>query len=659
MEKKNRLNGFLEKPHLGLLVLSIFAVVILEVINHKGIVGAFRFIIEEPFAFVINLTVLLLAYSLVLLFRRRVFACTVVSLIWIVMGTVNLILLLQRNTQFNASDILIFRYGILITLRYFKPFEIVLICAGIIVAVILLVFLYRKAPKKESKPDYRAGGITVGVLALLLVTLICIGNYTGIVKPRFVDITEGYTKNGFLYAFGCSLFESGVDEPENYSDDSVEGIASKLDDDIADTKDRPNVIFVQLESFIDPDEINGLEFDGDPVPNFNALCRDYPSGHLSVQVVGGGTANTEFEILTGMNLKYFGTIEYPYETLAESRTCESMAYNYKALGYKAHAIHNFSAGFYMRNEVFANLGFDTFTPFEYMSDIVYNDIGWAKDAILERYIFSALESTEERDFIFAISVQGHGSYPTDFDDSVSDIDTTYHSDDISDYSSKIDYYVSQMHEMDDFVGSLVSALSEFKEECVVVFYGDHIPGIGFTDEMMKSGSVNKTEYVIWSNFGLDGKDLDLTSYQLAAHVQEMLGFSSGKITQIHQKFGDEENYQHYLETAEYDVYEGNYILYGGNNPFEAEEIGYGVEEISINETYLVDKTLYVSGVNFNEHSAVYINGSKKITEYISSDLIMVDGVKIEEGDEITVAQMSYQMPWQFLDKCEAVTFSEE
>ncbi len=643
---------FLDRPCLSWVTVSFVTYLISECINQRGFDGLIRFIIASPYAFILNLAIVMLTYSVALFIRRRLFCYTLTAALWTFMTATNLVLLIQRNTQFNCSDILIFRYGIFITSRYLSLLHCILITLGIMLVITFVVYLYKKGYRSETAGGKKKHGIIVGILAAVIVAMSFIGNLTGLLLPRFTNIAEGYGKNGFVYAFFCSVTESGVDEPEELEEGSVESIISAFPDEDKISDTAPNVIFVQLESFIDPDEFVGLELESDPVPNFNRLTEQYPSGYLDVSVLGGGTANTEFEIMTGMNIKDFGTIEYPYESFLDARTCESMAYNYKALGYKAHAMHNFSAGFYMRNKVFANLGYDTFTSFEYMTDIEYNPIGWAKDSILERYIMSALEGSAEPDFIYAISVQGHGSYPTDFDDSESDVTTTYSSTDIEDIRPQIDYYVSQVREMDEFIGSLTDRLSNYDEPTVVVFYGDHLPGIALTEDMLETGSLYKTEYVVWSNFDIEAEDRDLCTYQLAAHVQSLIGCSSGQITKLHQTYKDTPEYGEYLKVLEYDIIEGDMLTYGGENPFEPAELKFGVEDILVTDATYVDKDLYVTGVNFNEHSAVYINGNRKSTEYINSTTLVVKNAKLEEGDKITVAQMSYQMPWTYLSETE-------
>lgn len=112
---------------------------------------------------------------------------------------------------------------------------------------------------------------------------------------------------------------------------------------------------LQLESFFDPLQYRIMNF-RDPVPFFRYLKEKYPSGYLSVPSVGAGTANTEFECITAMNLDFFGPGEYPYKTVLQKTSCESVAFDLKELGYGAHAIHNNEGTFYDRHKVFSQLG---------------------------------------------------------------------------------------------------------------------------------------------------------------------------------------------------------------------------------------------------------------------------------------------------------------
>ena len=136
------------------------------------------------------------------------------------------------------------------------------------------------------------------------------------------------------------------------------------------------------------------------------MFKKYSTGYFKVPSVGAGTANTEFEVLTGMNLRYFGPGEYPYKTMLKDHTCESAATALGKLGYGTHALHNNGGNFYSRARVFNNIGFDSFTSKEFMNILQLTENGWAKDAVLVQHIMDAMNSTKENDFVFTVSLQG-------------------------------------------------------------------------------------------------------------------------------------------------------------------------------------------------------------------------------------------------------------
>ena len=139
----------------------------------------------------------------------------------------------------------------------------------------------------------------------------------------------------------------------------------------------------------------------DACPNLRSMFENYSSGYFKVPSVGAGTANTEFEVLTGMNLRYFGPGEYPYKTYVKEKPCESAASALSALGYGTHALHNNGGNFYSRARVFDNMGFDSFTSKEFMNILQQTPNGWATDAILVDHILDAMDTTEGKDFVFA------------------------------------------------------------------------------------------------------------------------------------------------------------------------------------------------------------------------------------------------------------------
>ena len=277
---------------------------------------------------------------------------------------------------------------------------------------------------------------------------------------------------------------------------------------------------MQLESFFDPTLVNYLDISEDPIPTFRKLMKEYSSGYYKVPSVGAGTANTEFESITGMSMHYFGPGEYPYKSILRETTCESAPYVLKNLGYTTHAVHNNEANFYGRRSIFPNLGFDTFTSEEYMArENEKNPNGWVKDEVLTDEILKCLDSTEGPDYVYTISVQGHGAYPDE--QILEDPEITVSGAPTEEENNKWEYYVNEIHEMDNFVKELTDKLADYPEDVVLVMYGDHLPTMGLTVEDLKNKYLFQTEYVMWDNFGLKKKKENLAAYQMAAEVMDL------------------------------------------------------------------------------------------------------------------------------------------
>ena len=443
-----------------------------------------------------------------------------------------------------------------------------------------------------------------------------------------------------MYCFTSSIKDRGISKSKEYSEEYIDGIKDELDENVPDASETsPNIIFVQLESFFDPKLVKGVTFSSNPTPNLDRIMKEYSSGYLSVPCFGAGTANTEFEVQTGVNLDDFGPGEYPYRTVMQSKTCESAAYDLRKLGYSTHAIHNNDATFYDRYKVFSHLGYDTFTSIEYMdSDYQKTPLGWAKDKMLTALIKKALDSTEGADYIFTISVQGHGDYPTTMPEGfIPGITVSGFFDE--EEQVQFEYYVNQIHEMDTFIGELTNMLSRRNEETVLVMYGDHLPTFNFTNDTMENGDIYQTEYFIWSNYGLEKKDIDLQAYQLSAAVFDRLGISEGYIMKFHQAKHNDADYLKKLKVLEYDILYGDKQIYDGKVPYVATDLKMGIGDITIDEVYDYKDYVCISGKNFNDFSTVYINNKEQENaELISSTMIRVPKRSIKSGDEIAIAQ---------------------
>lgn len=633
-------------------VLAFLLGAIMEMLGRQSVGEGLGFLLLHPVYFLCNMLVILSTLLLSLLVSRRIFMLCLVSTVWLGLSITNFILLGYRSTPLAAIDFYILKPVFSILKIYLTPLQMALIFLAFLVVIVGIVLIFLKAPRHRAL--YRSAFISIAMTATAALVLIRFCVQADATSASFANLSEAYKKYGFAYCFTVSFLDTGIGRPQDYAAEVMASLAQQIEEeseegrpssdqreepaDPAESDLRPNVIFVQLESFIDPNRLGDIAYSENPVPVFSSLKKQYTSGYLSVPAIGAGTANTEFEVLTGMNLDYFGPGEYPYTTVLQQTACESIAYNLKELGFGAHVLHNNTGTFYDRHLVFPHLGFDTFTSLEYMNHVDKNPLGWAKDSILTTEIVKSLLSTEQRDFVYAISVQPHGKYPSEplgEDQPVTVISEVLSEEEQTPFS----YYVNQLYEVDAFVYSLIQTLESLGEPTVLVLYGDHLPAISAAEEHMAQGGLLQTEYVVWDNIGLEKQDQDLEAYQLSSFVLQQIRVQNGLINSFHQSFQDNPQYQEYLEMLEYDMLYGEQAVFGASGGYSPANMRMGTAPIVLERCRLLGDALYVFGDRFTPFSRVCINQKPVDTEYISANALKISPSSLAEGDVFTVAQI--------------------
>ncbi|MBQ4040753.1 MAG: sulfatase-like hydrolase/transferase, partial [Oscillospiraceae bacterium] len=357
---------------------------IIEIYSRHSFLEYLLSCIESPFVFFYSIMIITLTLLVSLLFTKRIFVYILISTLWLALGVTNGTVLLFRVTPLTGVDFSIIWSVLGIIEIYLKPWQIVLIAVAIIGALALLVYLAIKTPR--TKALIKKGLLSIFTLGLAVILATTVGLEANAISDEFPNLADAYDDYGFAYCFARSVLDTGIKRPDSY-DDTMDNVRLDIEDKMVLStsvakSEHPNVIVIQLESFFDPTYMTEYTLSEDPIPNFRNLKESCPSGFLTVPAVGAGTANTEFEVLTGMTLDFFGTCEYPYKTvLNDTATC-SLCTDFKSNGYAAHALHNNTGTFYDRDTVYSYLGFDTFTPLEYMLSPTYNEIGWADDSVL-------------------------------------------------------------------------------------------------------------------------------------------------------------------------------------------------------------------------------------------------------------------------------------
>lgn len=625
-------------------LLALGLSLIVEGLNRGSVVKLFRFVTQRPVYFLYNYLIILTSLTFSELFRRRKSVLYTVCVAWVALGVAEFMVSKERTQPFTSMDVLMLKDAITLTTIYYTWPQIILMYGSIFLATVLLIYIVTRLPRRRQVNYTLALSTFCGFLTLCFCSY-ALSVHFGAIPRYFDNLVDAYDQYGFAACFTATFGSMGVSKPSDYSTEVVTGIVEEIDEEqphvfgSEDNLDHPNVIYLQLESLFDVNTVIGAEYSEDPTPNFNRLSRECPSGELYVPSIGGGTANTEFEMLSGLNIDFFGAGEYPYTTILHETTCETIAYNLRAQGYSATALHNHTGTFYGRNEVYSRLGFDHFVSLEYMPYVTYTEVGWAQDGIMADEIMKALKASDERDFIMAITVESHGKYDENY---------IYHSGDpeILQLPEQINpnrfaSYLHLIHETDSFLGKLIDRLEKFDEPTVCVIYGDHLPSLDLTADVLTTNNLYASRYIIWNNYGAEFEAPNVQAYRVSANLLKQLGIPGGLITKYHQAADPTDADQTYLdnlEVLEYDVLYGDKSAYEGENPYPVIDMTMGCVPIEISSVSRRYGRVLVNGANFTECSVIELDGESYPTAFINSAQIVAIVPRTTEVHQVSVVQ---------------------
>lgn len=246
-----------------------------------------------------------------------------------------------------------------------------------------------------------------------------------------------------------------------------------------DARTRPDIVVVQSESFFDPALLKGYRAQ-DWISHYRHLATLGQHGRLEVPTYGGGTIRTEFEVLTGLPLRYFPQLDYPYLGL-DSQHIPGLVAALKHAGYRTLAIHPNDGGFWNRASVFRRMGFDRFIDKQDPAFAAAPRQGYyIADRRLTDVVLEALRNEGPPQFVFAISMENHGPYlhAPIADDRVAARDAMPVPEGVGPVGArKLRNYLLHQRDADRELGRLAKALAARERPSLLVFYGDHLPGL--------------------------------------------------------------------------------------------------------------------------------------------------------------------------------------
>lgn len=373
--------------------------------------------------------------------------------------------------------------------------------------------------------------VTLAMLAMVTTPILERKNYDWLKdEAGFVEWnqTENYANNGFIISFLYNLGKLEVEQPEDYNESRMREIAEKYQairaadiERIPLTEIADNVIIILDESFYDPALLTEhyRHSGGDVTPNLHKIFQDYPSGYMYSTEYGGGTANIEFAILTGLS-NYWASGVVPYVNvipkLASRMNAASWAKDY---GFDTTAIHSYDGSMYKRNLVYDRFGFETFLDKDKMKnqDHDYSSL-YINDQSVFNEILDLLKGNDEPQMMMAVTMMNHTPY-----DSAGYPTLNYKLRDTKNYLLEANF--QSLHNADKYLGEFLEELDDLDERTVVLWFGDHAAGL--LDEYYKSDEKDErdlaqlTPYFIYANFDIES----LWTTKEAAAINKELGFT--------------------------------------------------------------------------------------------------------------------------------------
>lgn len=340
-------------------------------------------------------------------------------------------------------------------------------------------------------------------------------------------------QNGFLLNFTTAIRYSFVSEPDGYDADKVAQTArSYRSQSVTDAGELPeNLIFIMNESFADlTAAFPNLELSEDPLAFYHSLTKNTVKGTMISPVTGGGTANVEFEYLTGDSLAFLPSSTVAYQLYLYDG-CPSLVSQAKDLGYHTIAFHPYLSSGWNRTSVYPWLGFDEVHFQEDVQDPQYIR-NYVSDLSDYEQLFRWTEESDGPTMIFNVTMQNHSGYSQGWNNLSGDVTVTGG----AKPSSITTQYFSLMKESDQAIQALVEHYSQVDEKTLIVFFGDHQPPLGNTffetlygkklDERdpEEVQQAYETPFFIWANYDIpEQDDLRISSNYLGVLAAEVAG----------------------------------------------------------------------------------------------------------------------------------------
>lgn len=405
------------------------------------------------------------------------------------------------------------------------PGAVVTLLLSVVLAIVAIVAVRKIAGRRHRGPRIRHanGGLNARVFGLRLAALVLSAGLllhaVSFNEPRnlwraLYDIDaewtpwsqlHNYRANGFVGGFLYNMPITAMKEPGGYGRETMSLLSERYAQRAAQINagrqgsiEDFNVVFVLSESFTDPSWLDGFTLAENPIPATQQIMSETLAGQMYAHSYGGGTSTMEFESLTGQSVGLFRPqVTSPYQMFVTDRPGYPSAVGaFAELGHHTTAIHAYNLHLYKRPQVYRTFGFD----------VVVNDVAMQSQTRLENSRFISDEASfaevlhhlDRRDgpaFIHLATMQNHGPHHDSYTDPIE-----VHFDN-PDKAKEIGHYARGLAHSDAAMTDFLGALQERERPTIVVFYGDHHPGI-YGDTIVagnKRDALLRTPFFVWNS----------------------------------------------------------------------------------------------------------------------------------------------------------------
>lgn len=517
---------------------GIFGLIILERCNQGGTAAVYQWLIQSPWLACLEIAVLALLYGLFrAFFQRPLLPFAIYGALIYFLGTANYYKIFYRSEPlipydaFNLpaaasiADNMHFSFdpGLLFNLLFF------------IVCLLLVWFgqkkLYQPLPVK----------LIWRVAVIFCIAVPFFGYFTKIPHLQALGIEDirynqflNYRTNGFTISMLMNLSDSGVDMPQGYGNNTLQAVGRELEDaegpaPLGHPEGQPHIIVFQMEAYGDPRIIDPrIEYGKDPFEPLAPYGEEIQFFDTVTSTIGGGTANTEYELLTGYNMYFCPPGVTPFIRYV-NKPKPSLVRELKDQGYRTVAMHPHVGSFYNRSIVYPNLGFQRFVTQEEFEDPRY--VGYyISDEDYSKKIIELYEEEKEPGplFLFTVSIQNHGpySYPEVHRPYPVKLKDGLALDEVQ--VQELETYGANIWDSSAALASLMDYFSQVEEPVLFLVYGDHQASWSWAKNLPSSPELDLKKYItksfFWANYPLesDGRGM-ISASGLAPEILRRAG----------------------------------------------------------------------------------------------------------------------------------------